>query len=119
MFRYGSREFLFRLSRLLDVSLAVHHREVKAREQHTHSFLEVLPFMGLAFAACLHGDATRRLLTGRTCPGDWKLQLKKERLPSPYLVGIYGLIAVGVHYLMPMKPGAVATARSQKEHWVL
>ncbi|MGI4830179.1 MAG: diguanylate cyclase [Janthinobacterium lividum] len=79
-----------------DVSLAVHHREVTTREQHTHSFLEVLPFMGLAFIACLHGDAMRRLLTGKTKPGDWQLQLKTPRLPIPYLAGIVGLIAVGV-----------------------
>lgn len=79
-----------------DVSLAVHHREVTTREQHTHSFLEVLPFMGLAFATCLHGDATRRLLTGRTEPGDWKLQIKRPRLPLPYLAGLMGLIAAGV-----------------------
>lgn len=78
-----------------DVRLAIHEREVKTGEQHTHSFMEVLPFMGFAFACCLHGDATRKLLTGRTEPGDWKLTLKKPRLPIPYLAGILGLIAVG------------------------
>jgi hypothetical protein len=79
-----------------DVRMAVHHREVKTGEQHTHSFLEVLPFMGIAFLACLHGEATRRLLTGRTKPGDWRLQVKKPRLSLSYLAGIAGLIAVGV-----------------------
>lgn len=79
-----------------DVRLAVHHREVKTGEQHTHSFLEVLPFMGLAFAACLHGDAVRRLVTGNTKAGDWQLRLKKPRLPLTYLFGMAGLIAVGV-----------------------
>ena len=79
-----------------DVRMAVHNREVKTGEQHTHSFLEVLPFMGLAFAACLHGGAARRLLTGTTQPGDWSLQIKKPRLSLPYLAGIFGLIAVGI-----------------------
>lgn len=79
-----------------DVRLAVHHREVKTGEQHTHSFLEVLPFMGLAFASCLHGDAARRLLTGQTKAGDWQLKVKKPRLPLTYLVGLAGLIGVGV-----------------------
>ena len=79
-----------------DVRMAVHHREIKTGEQHTHSFMEVLPFMGSAFLACLHGAATRRLLTGNTEPGDWTLKIKKPRLPLPYLAGIWGLIAVGV-----------------------
>ncbi len=78
-----------------DVRMAVHEREVKTGEQHTHSFMEVLPFMGLAFACCLHGDATRRLLTGRTEPGDWELTLKKPRLPIPYLLGVVGLVTLG------------------------
>ena len=68
-----------------DVRMAVHLREVKTGEQHTHSFLEVLPFMGLAFASCLHGSGTRRLLTGNTEPGDWRLKIKKPRLSLPYL----------------------------------
>ncbi len=79
-----------------DVRMAVHHREVKTGEQHTHSFLEVLPFMGLAFATCLHGAATRRLITGQTQPGDWSLKVKKPRLSMPYLGSIWALIAVGV-----------------------
>lgn len=79
-----------------DVRLAVHHREVKTGEQHTHSFLEVLPFMGLAFAASLHGAAARRLITGKIKAGDWQLKLKNPRLPLPYLAGMAGLIAVGV-----------------------
>ena len=88
-----------------DVSLAVHHREVTPREQHTHSFLEVLPFMGMAFAATLHGDATRRLLTGKTRSGDWNLKVKRPRLPIPYLAGVAGLIALGV--LLPYANEAV------------
>ena len=79
-----------------DVRLAIHQREVKTGEQHTHSFMEVLPFMGLAFACCLHGDATRRLLTARTQPGDWQLKLKNPRMPVPYLATILGLIGVFV-----------------------
>ena len=79
-----------------DVSLAVHHREVTTREQHTHSFLEVLPFMGMAFAATLHSDATHRLLTGNTRRDDWSLKVKRPRLPIPYIAGVMGLIALGV-----------------------
>lgn len=79
-----------------DVRLAVHRREVLTGEQHTHSFLEVLPFMGLAFAVAMNGDTTRRLLTGKTRRGDWKLQIRKPRLPTPYLLTIGALVAAGI-----------------------
>ncbi len=37
-----------------DVHCAGGIREVTEREQHTHSFLEVLPFAAVAMASCLH-----------------------------------------------------------------
>lgn len=79
-----------------DVRLAVVHREVKTGEQHTHSFMEVLPFMGMAFATCLHGSAMRKLLTGQTGPDDWTLKVKSPRLPLPYLGGLMALIVLGI-----------------------
>jgi hypothetical protein len=44
-----------------DVSFAAHHREVAPREQHTHSFLEIIPFTACAVASCLHWDELRSL----------------------------------------------------------
>ncbi len=60
---------------LWDVRTAVDSdREVKPVEQHIHSFLESLPFGGLASLMCLHADQVRSLLRGgrgdRT-PGVW------------------------------------------------
>lgn len=79
-----------------DVTYAVHHREVKTREQHTHSFLELLPLMAVSFMLCLHAPVTHRLLAVRTRKEDWQLRWKKPRLPFGYLVGMGAAIAVGV-----------------------
>jgi hypothetical protein len=73
-------------------------REVTPLEQHLHSFLESLPFMGASAVACLHWREVQRLLRGEHRPGDWRLVWKKNQLPRRYLVGvaagIVGLIAV-------------------------
>lgn len=79
-----------------DVSFAVHHREVRPREQHTHSFLEILPLMAVSFMFCLHAKSSHRLLTASTTRSDWKLTWKKPRLPLLYLVGIAGIVAAGI-----------------------
>jgi hypothetical protein len=79
-----------------DVNLAVHHRDVRPREQHTHSFLEILPLMAVSFMLCLHGKASHRLLTAKTTRNDWKLKWKKPRLPLLYLAGISCIVAAGV-----------------------
>ncbi len=79
-----------------DVAYAVHHREVKTREQHTHSLLEVLPLMAVSFMVCLHAPATHRLLTGRTERGDWALRWKRPRLPFGYIAVMAGVIAAGI-----------------------
>jgi len=79
-----------------DVSFAVHHREVTPREQHTHSFLEILPLMAISFMFCMHARASHRLLTANTTAGDWDLKWKKPRLSLAYLAGISCVIAVGI-----------------------
>lgn len=79
-----------------DVRFAVHHREVRPREQHTHSFLEVLPLMAVSFMFCLHAKPAYKLLTADTSRDDWKLKWKKPRLPLWYIAGITGVVAAGV-----------------------
>ncbi|MYW94177.1 diguanylate cyclase/phosphodiesterase [Amycolatopsis rubida] len=84
---------------LWDVKTAVDSsREVTPIEQHIHSFLESLPFMGTAAIACLHWKDARELLHAGDRRGAWRLQLKRHRLPGGYLAAIAaavgGLIAV-------------------------
>jgi hypothetical protein len=63
---------------LWDVGYAAKLRPPSATEQHVHSFLEVLPFAGLAFVACLNpGDVA--VLFGRgSRPFRWKLEPKHD-----------------------------------------
>src|SRR5882757_7396234 len=81
---------------LWDVKTAVDSgREVRPIEQHIHSFLESMPFMGTAAIACLHSEQVRKLLDGDI---EWAFRLKEHRLPNNYLAGVAaaigGLIAL-------------------------
>ncbi|WP_223637048.1 hypothetical protein [Corallococcus sp. EGB] len=76
-----------------DVAYATNHqRQVLPREQHTHSFLEVLPFMAVSSMICLHWDQFLAIWGAGGRKGKWRLRLKKERLPGGYLKGILGAI---------------------------
>ena len=78
-----------------DVAYATDHRHVKPSEQHTHSFLEVLPFMALTMTSALHwGQLQAMLGIGKQKPR-WRLRLKARRLPTPYFFVIAGLIIGG------------------------
>ncbi|QYN26437.1 diguanylate cyclase/phosphodiesterase [Amycolatopsis sp. DSM 110486] len=84
---------------LWDVKTAVDSgREVTPVEQHIHSFLESLPFMGTAAIACLHWKDACELLHADGHRSAWRLRLKRHRLPAGYLAGIAtaitGLIAL-------------------------
>ncbi|MCP2257353.1 hypothetical protein LX15_001038 [Streptoalloteichus tenebrarius] len=79
---------------LWDVTTAVESgRDVRPIEQHIHSFLESLPFMGSAAVACLHWRQARELLRGQGPVSAWRLHLKRNRLPSSYLAGIAVAVA--------------------------
>ena len=76
---------------LWDVQTAVDSgREVGPVEQHIHSFLESLPFMGTAAIACLHWKQVRQLLNAE---GAWRFQWKMHPLPGTYLAGVAAAIA--------------------------
>jgi hypothetical protein len=96
-----------------DVAYATDHRHVKPREQHTHSFLEVLPFMALSMASCLHWDQFRSIFGIGSENPDWRLTLKKKRLPMPYLWGIAGLIVGGI--VLPYGNELLRCWRARKE----
>lgn len=84
---------------LWDVKTAVDSgREVRPIEQHIHSFLESLPFMGTTAIACLHWKQVRELLRAGGGADAWRLRWKQRPLPANYLAGvaaaIIGLIAL-------------------------
>ncbi|MFH9087226.1 MULTISPECIES: diguanylate cyclase [unclassified Streptomyces] len=99
---------------LWDVRTAVHSdREVKPVEQHIHSFLESLPFGGLASLMCLHADQVRSLLRGgRGDPDAWRLVPRRRPLSAGYLAGI-GL-AIGACVLLPYGEELVRCRRAAR-----
>ncbi|WP_419805833.1 hypothetical protein [Terriglobus sp.] len=79
-----------------DVHYAEQRRSVTEREQHTHSFLEVLPFAAVGMAACLHWGQARALFGAGEEKPDFRPRLKKKRLPLGYLLGVAGIMVAGI-----------------------
>ena len=83
-----------------DVSFAVERREVLPREQHTHSFLEMVPFCAVSFVICLHWNQFLALVgKGPERPG-FALRLKQQPLGPRYVVRMLGAVAlfIGLPY---------------------
>ncbi len=79
---------------LCDVTYAVSRRVVTPVEQHVHSFLEVLPFMGTSFVICLYWGQFLALFGAGGESARFGLRLKDPLLPTPYLVGIFSAVLV-------------------------
>ena len=78
-----------------DVAYATDHRHVKPNEQHTHSFLEVLPLMALTMTSALHWGQMQAAVGMGDETARWGLRLKKKRLPTGYLWAVAGMIVGG------------------------
>jgi hypothetical protein len=96
-----------------DVAYASKHRDVRPSEQHTHSFLEVLPCMALSMTSTLHWDQVQAICRIGPNKPDWGLRLKKQRLPGPYLAGIAGLLLMGI--VIPYGNELLRCVRAAKE----
>jgi hypothetical protein len=79
---------------ICDVRAAVDGgREVRPAEQHIHSFLESLPFMAISALLCLHWDQVAGVWQGRAGASEWRLRLRRRRLPGGYLAAVLGAVA--------------------------
>jgi hypothetical protein len=88
-----------------DVGYAQPRRTISQAEQHTHSFLEVLPFVGAAFAAFANPQQTRALAgIGRARP---RFAFRLNRTPLPFAT----VIAVGASALFGIAPYVEEMAR--------
>jgi hypothetical protein len=76
-----------------DVAFATRHREVSPREQHTHSFLDTIPFTACAFASFLHWDELRSLIGLGHGKPDFRLQPKRRKIPDSYWPVLGAMIA--------------------------
>jgi hypothetical protein len=86
--------FLHEATALWDVSYANRTREVTPIEQHVHSFLEMLPLMGLVLVIILHWDQFLSLLGLGSEPARFAVTLKQPPLPFTYIVTILFLVLV-------------------------
>jgi hypothetical protein len=80
------------LTAMWDVSFAVSRRLVLPREQHTHSFLEMLPFCAVSFAVCLHWEQFAALFGRSSEAARFDFRWKQPPLPRSYVTTIAGLI---------------------------
>jgi hypothetical protein len=84
---------------LWDVHFAIHRRYVGVFEQHVHSFMELLPFMGVSFVAILHSDQFLALFGTGTEPARFEFRSKSQPLSWVYLLVTFG--AVGLLIVLP------------------
>jgi hypothetical protein len=91
---------LHELTAFVDVRYALARREVTNWEQHTHSFLEILPFAAFSMSAIVHWGQARALLGAGPEKPDFRLRMKRRKLPKRYLAEVAGIIlgAVVVPY---------------------
>jgi hypothetical protein len=75
-----------------DVSYAYRTREVTPTEQHVHSFLEMLPLMGLLIVVTLHWQQFLALFGLGHEAADFGLRLKQPPLPWLYVTVILALV---------------------------
>jgi len=90
---------LHELTSWWDVRYAQRRREVSPLEQHVHSFLELLPLVGILLLAVLHPGQVQALFgLGAEAPR-FELAWKDPPLPAVYIAGV--LIAVVLFSALP------------------
>jgi hypothetical protein len=75
-----------------DVSYAYQHREIMPTEQHVHSFLEMLPLMGLLIVVTLHWQQFLALFGLGRETADFGLRFKEPPLSWTYVAAILSLV---------------------------
>ena len=81
------------MTALWDVSYAVTLREVTPIEQHVHSFLEMVPFMAVAFVCVLHWPQVLAMFGIGREKADRSLRRKSRPLPWRYVTTMLGTMA--------------------------
>jgi hypothetical protein len=77
---------------LWDLSYATKTRGVGPFEQHVHSFLEMLPLMGLTMIAVLNWPQFLALFGLGEEPARFDIALKPDPLPWPYVTAVLGAV---------------------------
>ncbi len=84
------------LTAMWDGAYATPRRAIAPREQHTHSFLEVLPFTALGLMAALYPQEARAIFGAGPTKPIFRLRLKSPQLPWRYTTAIIGAVVACV-----------------------
>jgi hypothetical protein len=103
--------FFHEVTALWDLSYASATRKVGPIEQHVHSFLEMLPLMGLLMIIVLHWPQFVSLL-GITIP-NLELRLKQPPLPWTYVATMLTLVVL--FEVLPYFEELVRAARAPRK----
>jgi len=79
-----------------DVSYASERRDVSQLEQHTHAFMEVLPFVVALYATYLYVDKERTAKSGEAPSDRGWFRLNAEPLSAPSATGLIASMVLGV-----------------------
>jgi hypothetical protein len=101
---------LHEVTSLWDLRYASQTREVGPFEQHVHSFLEMLPLMGLTIIVVLHWGQFLALFGFGAEAARFNIALKPDPLPWQYVTAV--LTAVLLFEVLPYLEELVRTLRS-------
>jgi hypothetical protein len=82
-----------------DVRYAKGLRHITALEQHTHSYLEILPLMATSVMICLRPKQFAAIFGRGDEPARWRIAPKKSPLTARYIAGI--VTGIGAFVVAP------------------
>jgi hypothetical protein len=71
-----------------DVSYSVSRRKIPTREQHTHSYMQTVPFDIIAMLACLHPEQALAIVGLGPDKPDFKLRFRKPAVPMKHVAAV-------------------------------
>jgi len=77
-----------------DVSYTISRRVIFPREQHTHSYMQTIPFEIVAMLACLHPEQALALFGLGPEKADFRLRFRKPPVPLKDFATIVGCMSV-------------------------
>ncbi len=103
---------LHEFTALWDVRYAETRRRVTPFEQHVHSFLELVPLLGLTLIAARHWPQFLALFGVGAEPARLTFAWKSESLPPPYIAAVLaGAFLLGLMYLEELIRGLAVEHR--------
>ncbi|MBZ9658271.1 diguanylate cyclase [Mesorhizobium sp. ESP-6-4] len=91
--------FIHEATAIWDVRYATTARTVSPVEQHVHSFLEMIPLMGLVIVVALHWGQFLALFGAGTERARFDLTWKEQQLPVIYIAAV--MIVIVLFELLP------------------